>query len=229
MKRSSRKQLNQRNDSQLTPKVLVVDDVDANLKAMEALLESLDCELVLAQSGNEALKHLLKHEFAVLLLDVQMPDMDGYEVAHHARKNPKTKDVPILFLTATTHTETNVLKGYGAGAVDYLFKPIDATILRGKIRVFLDLYRSQLELKASNDALSARNDELRQAHEELMETQAQLVHSAKMASISGGAWPGPHQVAHGRRLRRGDGRSRSRRCAPRIAPLLRTAAPPRRR
>lgn len=182
MKKSNRKQL-PTGRAQLAPKVLVVDDVDANLTAMEALLENLDCELVLAQSGNEALKQLLKHEFAVLLLDVQMPDMDGYEVAHHARKDPKTKDVPIVFLTATTHTETNVLKGYGAGAVDYLFKPIDATILRGKIRVFLDLYRSRAALKAANDALSVRNRELSQAHEELKETQAQLVHSAKMASI----------------------------------------------
>src|ERR1700750_2697715 len=78
------------------PAVLVADDVPANLVAMQGLLDGMGCEVVLAKSGNEALRHLLRREFAVLLLDVQMPEMDGYEVAHHARLNPKTKDVPII-------------------------------------------------------------------------------------------------------------------------------------
>src|SRR5688572_26145976 len=80
--------------------VLVVDDIEANLTAMEALLSELDCEIVLARSGNEALLTLLKRNFAVMLLDVQMPEMDGYEVARYARENPATRDVPIVFLTA---------------------------------------------------------------------------------------------------------------------------------
>jgi CheY-like chemotaxis protein len=86
------------------PSVLVVDDVEANLRAVEAVLDHLDCDVVSVQSGNEALRQLLKREFAALLLDVQMPEMDGHEVAHHARRNPSTKDVTILFLTATTAT-----------------------------------------------------------------------------------------------------------------------------
>jgi two-component system NtrC family sensor kinase len=170
-------------DERSRPSILVVDDVEANLRAVEAVLDQLDCNIVLVQSGNEALRQLLKREFAALLLDVQMPEMDGYEVAHHARRNPATTDIPILFLTATTATEQNVLKGYGSGAVDYLFKPINATILRGKIRVFLDLYRSRRALEDSNARLLESNQELERAHDELRETQAQLVHSAKMASI----------------------------------------------
>jgi two-component system NtrC family sensor kinase len=170
-------------ESRTRPGVLVVDDVEANLKAVEAVLDQLDCDVVLVGSGNEALRLLLKQEFAVLLLDVQMPGMDGYEVAHHARRNPATKDVPILFLTATTPTEQNVLRGYGSGAVDYLFKPINATILRGKIRVFLELYNGRRELVRANEDLRKTNFELERAHNELRHTQAQLVHAAKMASI----------------------------------------------
>jgi two-component system NtrC family sensor kinase len=170
-------------DASQEPNILVVDDVEANLRAIEAVLAQLDCKLVLVQSGNEALRQLLKGDFAALLLDVQMPEMDGYEVAHYARRHPATKDVPILFLTATMATEQNVLKGYGSGAVDYLFKPIDATILRGKIRVFLDLYRSRRALADANARLLDSNRELERADAHLRDTQAQLIHSAKMASI----------------------------------------------
>jgi signal transduction histidine kinase len=120
--------------------VLLVDDVPANLVALEAQLENLDCELVCAQSGNDALRELLKREYAVVLLDVQMPDMDGYEVARLARENPATREVPIIFLTAMLETEENVLRGYGTGAVDLLFKPINTQILRSKVGVFLDLH-----------------------------------------------------------------------------------------
>ena len=102
------------------PRVLVVDDVDANLIAMEALLCDLPCQLVMVKSGNLALRHLLKQEYAVVLLDVQMPEMDGYEVARYARSNPATRDVPIIFLTAANPSEDNVLRGYGSGAVDFL-------------------------------------------------------------------------------------------------------------
>jgi signal transduction histidine kinase len=123
------------------PSILMVDDVEANLVALEALLDDIDCQLVRANSGNEALRQLLKREFAVILLDIQMPHMDGYEVARYARENPATRDVPIIFLTATHETEEGVLRGYGSGAVDFLFKPLNPLILRSKVRVFLDLRR----------------------------------------------------------------------------------------
>jgi signal transduction histidine kinase len=127
-------------------RVLIVDDVPANLVALEAQLESLECEIVRAQSGNEALKRLLDGGYAVMLLDVQMPGMDGYEVARYAREHPETKDVPIIFLTAMLETEADVLRGYGTGAVDFLYKPINAHILVSKVRVFLELYASKRRL-----------------------------------------------------------------------------------
>jgi two-component system, NtrC family, sensor kinase len=158
------------------PAVLLVDDVEANLVALQALLDDLDCDLVLARSGNAALRQLLRREFAVMLLDVQMPEMDGYEVARHARSNSTTRDVPILFVTATHHTQDNVLRGYDSGAVDVLFKPIDSTILRSKVKVFLELYEGKRQIADAKRKLE-------RTHAELQATQAQLVQSAKMASL----------------------------------------------
>ena len=100
-----------------------------------------------ANSGNEALRLLLKQEFAVMLLDVQMPGMDGYEVAQHARDNPDTREVPVIFVTATHETKESVLRGYDAGAFDLLFKPIDPYVLRSKVQVFLDLYLGRRRLQ----------------------------------------------------------------------------------
>jgi two-component system NtrC family sensor kinase len=158
------------------PAVLIVDDTEANLVALEALLEGEACDVSRARSGNDALRQLLKHEFAVMLLDVQMPEMDGYEVAQHARGNPATRDVPIIFVTATNRTEANVLRGYGSGAVDFLFKPIDPDILCSKVRIFLELYCARREI-------SEAKARLERAYVDLKATQAQLVQSAKMASL----------------------------------------------
>jgi two-component system sensor histidine kinase/response regulator len=128
------------------PAVLIVDDVDANLVVLEALLGGIDCDIVRATNGNDALKQLLRREFAVMLLDVQMPGMDGYEVAHLARENPATREVPIIFVTAMHETEGTVLRGYGSGAVDLLFKPISPHVLSSKVRVFLELYLGRRQL-----------------------------------------------------------------------------------
>jgi signal transduction histidine kinase len=122
------------------PNVLLVDDVEANLVVLEALLGGMDCELVRASTGNEALRQLLKREYAVMLLDVQMPGMDGFEVARYARDNPNTREVPIIFLTAMNSSDENLLRGYGTGAVDFLSKPINPEVLRAKVRVFLELW-----------------------------------------------------------------------------------------
>ena len=122
------------------PAILIVDDVEANLVALEAQLANLDCDIVRARSGNEALRQLLRREFAVMLLDVQMPEMDGYEVARLARDNRSTRDMPIVFVTAGHETEESLSQGYGSGAIDYLFKPINARVLRSKVQVFLELH-----------------------------------------------------------------------------------------
>jgi two-component system NtrC family sensor kinase len=146
------------------------------LLVIDGLLKGMPCEVVLASSGNEALRLLLKHEFAVILLDVQMPEMDGYEVARHARLNPATAHIPIIFVTATHESEESQLRGYGSGAVDYLFKPVNPAILRSKVRVFLELFEKRRQVA---DGLKALTD----AYDELRSTQAQLIQAAKMASL----------------------------------------------
>src|SRR4029079_6288156 len=115
--------------SPVRPSVLLVDDGEAHLVVLEALLDSLDCDLVRASSGNEALRQMLKRSFAVVLLDVQMPEMDGFEVARYAHDNPQTRDLPIIFITAMHETPDNVLRGYGSGAFDFLFKPVNPHVL----------------------------------------------------------------------------------------------------
>jgi len=128
------------------PKVLMVDDRVGNLIAMESVLRALPTELVRAHSGNEALALMLRDEFALVLLDVQMPGMDGFEVASLMRSNERTEHVPIIFLTAFGDERRHVARGYESGAVDFLFKPIDPDTLKSKVDVFLRLHRQNRAL-----------------------------------------------------------------------------------
>ncbi len=130
-------------------KILLVDDYEPNLISLEAVLDHDDWNLIKATSGMEALKLLLEHDVALVLLDVQMPEMDGFEVAEMMRKNPRTQNVPIVFLTAISKEDKYIYKGYQAGAVDYLCKPINPTILRSKVEFFLklDMQKKELESK----------------------------------------------------------------------------------
>lgn len=127
-------------------KILVVDDKEENLYAMESLLQACAAEVFLASSGNEALAITLHHEFALILLDVQMPEMDGYETAMLIRQDEDTRKTPIIFMTALNISSEYVFQGYESGAVDYLIKPVDSEILLSKVEVFLalDLYQHQL-------------------------------------------------------------------------------------
>ncbi|MEO8841333.1 MAG: hybrid sensor histidine kinase/response regulator [Kofleriaceae bacterium] len=127
-------------------KVLLVDDTEENLVALEALLRRGGIELLKARSGSEALEVLLVHEVSLALLDVQMPEMDGFELAELMRGAERTKHVPIIFVTAGTRDPSRVFKGYESGAVDFLFKPIDPYILRSKVDVFIELDRQRLQL-----------------------------------------------------------------------------------
>lgn len=120
--------------------VLVVDDHPANLLAVEAILEPLGLRLVTALSGDDALRHLLREDFALILLDVQMAEMDGLETATLIRGSERTRHVPIMFLTAVNRDAEHIFEGYQRGAVDYLLKPIEPEILRSKVSVFVDLY-----------------------------------------------------------------------------------------
>jgi signal transduction histidine kinase len=127
-------------ESPLVPSVLLVDDRPENLLALEAILKPLKVRLVKARSGEEALLHLLRQTFAVLLLDVQMPRLDGLQTAELIKQREQTRHIPIIFITALSRETAYVFKGYAHGAVDYLLKPIDPEILRAKVRVFCDLW-----------------------------------------------------------------------------------------
>src|ERR687887_248621 len=135
------------------PKVLIVDDEPRNLDVLEAMLGDADCTLVRANSADEALLAVVRHEFAALVLDIKMPGMGGIDLATLIKQRKRSQHVPILFLTAHSIDEHDVLRGYGVGAVDYLSKPINGEILRSKIGVFVDLYRKTRALAELNDAL----------------------------------------------------------------------------
>ncbi|WP_408096873.1 ATP-binding protein [Peredibacter sp. HCB2-198] len=127
--------------------ILVVDDRPEGVMAVQAVLNSPNYNVVTASSGNEALKHLLKMEFAVILLDVQMPGMNGFETASIVKTREKSKDIPIIFMSAVSQDEQYVYQGYGVGAIDYLLKPFDPYILRSKVAIFVDIFRKNQLIK----------------------------------------------------------------------------------
>jgi PAS domain S-box-containing protein len=142
--------------------ILLVDDQAANLLALESILADMEQNLVKAESGRSALKALLDREFAVILLDVQMPDLNGFETAGLIRERDKSRDTPIIFLTALSRNETNVFRGYELGAVDYIFKPFHPEVLRAKVSVFVDLFRKREAIKRQAQQLRqlSRQNEL---------------------------------------------------------------------
>lgn len=145
-------------ESPLLPraKILMVDDVPANLIALEAILEPLGQTLVRAQSGEEALRYLLQDDYAVILMDVQMPGLDGLETVALIKSRERCRHIPVIFITALSREMAYVIKGYAQGAVDYLLKPIDAEILRAKVSVFVELYQRGEMLKTQAMELSER-------------------------------------------------------------------------
>lgn len=137
------------------PKVLIVDDRRENLLALEALMQGLQVEPVTASSGEETLKRLLVEEYAVLLLDAHMPGMDGFETAGHIKQRERTRNIPIIFLTAVDYDAHLAFRSYEAGAVDYITRPFDPWMLRAKVAVFADLWRTTAELAAQAEAARA--------------------------------------------------------------------------
>ena len=142
------------------PNVLIVDDREENLIAMEALLSELDVCIHTARSGNNALSMMLDHHYALVLMDVQMPEMDGFETAELMRAKRNTQHVPIIFVTAISHEQKYIFKGYELGAVDYLFKPIDPIVLKSKVKVFIELDRQKRLLREQADHLKFVNANL---------------------------------------------------------------------
>ena len=156
------------------PKVLIVDDDARNLDVLEVMLGAEDCTLVRATSADEALLCLVRNEFAALVLDIRMPGMSGIELAMLIKQRKRSQHVPILFLTAHSVGEADVLKGYGVGAVDYLSKPVNAEILRSKIGVFVDAFRKTRALAELNDALKREVAEREKAQEALQLANLEL-------------------------------------------------------
>ncbi|MBW1784362.1 MAG: response regulator [Deltaproteobacteria bacterium] len=183
------------------PKILIVDDRVENLIAMERLLSDLNVEFVRAGSGNEALIKSLENDFAIALMDVQMPEMDGFETVELMRQDKKTMHLPVIFVSAVYKDDYHQIRGIETGAVDFITKPIIPKILRGKVNVFLDLYRnrmvmeeeirarkqSEAALKASETELTRLNEHLekrvRERTRELIASQAQLIQAEKLSAL----------------------------------------------
>ncbi|WP_163994429.1 PAS domain S-box protein [Pyxidicoccus caerfyrddinensis] len=161
--------------------ILMVDDHPSNLLALEAILDPLGQELVKATSGEEALKYLLKRDFAVILMDVQMPGLDGFQTATIIKQRERTRTIPIIFLTALSRDAAHVFKGYAHGAVDYLLKPFDPEILRSKVSVFVDLFLKEQQIQR-------QAAQLRQREREALERQSELRYRRLTESLPEVMW-----------------------------------------
>jgi len=159
--------------------LLLVDDLEENLLALEALLKSEGVVCLKARSGDEALELLLVHDVALALLDVQMPGMDGFQLAEFMRGNVNVRHIPIIFVTAGSADLQRRFRGYEAGAVDFIQKPIEADILRSKAKVFIDLYRQRMESLAQRDELKAYANALREADRRKNDFIAMLGHELR--------------------------------------------------
>ncbi len=164
--------------------VLLVDDRPENLLALEGILEPLGQNLIYAHSGEDALRQLLRHEIAVILLDVQMPELDGFETAQLIKQRERTSHVPIIFVTAISKDEEQVFRGYSAGAVDYVFKPLNPEVLRSKVSVFIELHEKNEQLRRQTELLKEQElAELRRESEEryrfLAESQPDQIWTAQ--------------------------------------------------
>ncbi len=162
--------------------VLIVDDKEENLLTLESILESPELNVVKASSGNEALGLMLEYDFALVLLDVQMPGMDGFETAELMRSNKRTKNIPIIFVTAISTERKHVFKGYETGAVDYLYKPLDLEILQSKINAFIEFFKHKQELQTATTKLERTVVELHEAKE--IAENATKAKSSFLASMS---------------------------------------------
>jgi signal transduction histidine kinase len=165
-------------------KLLLVDDRPENLLALQAILEPLGQTLILAHSGDEALKCVLQHEFACILLDVQMPEMNGFDAAQIIKSRERSRYIPIIFLSAINKEDSYVFRGYSMGAVDYVFKPFNPDVLRSKVAVFVDLYLKQQQIIEQAELLAdSQRRELELEHRaELLETEAKS--AAQLAELN---------------------------------------------
>jgi len=163
--------------------ILLVDDRPENLLALEAIIEHEGLNLVKASSGEEALRFLLKYDFAAILLDVQMPGIDGFETAKIIKAREKTKNVPILFITANNMESEHIFNGYSMGAVDYILKPFDPIILKAKVDAFVEIYKMNQILIRQAAILTKKSEELERSYQELSRTTSELRVSEALANV----------------------------------------------
>lgn len=168
-----------------TPSLLVVDDEVNNIHAVKRILEHLDIEIVAADSGEEALRQVMNKEFFLILMDVQMPEISGFETAELILENRKTAHIPIIFITAASKDERYIAKGYHSGAVDYIYKPIDPLVLSSKVTIFRKLWDQRLEIERSNIAFKKLNQQLMQASATLERSNQELEHIALHDALTG--------------------------------------------
>lgn len=154
--------------------ILIVDDRPENLLTLEHLLDGEELNVVRAASGQEALSKLFDYEFALILMDVQMPEMDGFETAELMRGHTRTRHIPIIFVTANHTERQHIFRGYNAGAVDYMFKPLDPHMLLSKVHVFLEIYRQRIALQEKTRELDQKIFQLQTLQAELEEKNRQL-------------------------------------------------------
>ena len=166
--------------SEIKAKLLIVDDLPENLLALEALIKREDRQVFKALSADEALSLLLEHEFAMAILDVQMPGMNGFELAEMMRGTEKTKNIPIVFVSAAGRELNYAFKGYESGAVDFLHKPLDIHAVKSKVNVFVDLYRQRKAMKQQVEELERSRQEQEALLRELKSTQNELEHAIRM-------------------------------------------------
>ncbi|MFJ5237711.1 ATP-binding protein [Pseudomonas neuropathica] len=166
--------------SNIQAKLLIVDDLPENLLALEALIKREDRTVYKALSADEALSLLLQHEFAMAILDVQMPGMNGFELAELMRGTEKTKNIPIIFVSAAGRELNYAFKGYESGAVDFLHKPLDIHAVKSKVNVFVDLYRQSKALKQQLEALEQARREQEALLQQLQNTQLELEQAVRM-------------------------------------------------
>ncbi|MGN8844509.1 EAL domain-containing protein [Niallia sp. HCP3S3_B10] len=163
--------------------ILLVDDRPENLLALEAIIEQKDYNLIKAVSGEEALKYLLKYDFAAILLDVQMPGMDGFGTAKIIKAREKTKSIPILFITANNMDSEHIFTGYSLGAIDYILKPFDPIILKAKVESLVEIYKMNQLLKQQAERLEEKKLELEKANKELRRISSELLVSEALANV----------------------------------------------
>ena len=166
--------------SDIQAKLLIVDDLPENLLALEALIKRDDRIVYKALSADEALSLLLQHEFAMAILDVQMPGMNGFELAEMMRGTDRTKNIPIVFVSAAGREMNYAFKGYESGAVDFLHKPLDIHAVKSKVNIFVDLYRQSKAVQRQVEALERSRREQEVLLAQLQQTQVELEHAVRM-------------------------------------------------